>query len=613
MATLQSPGVAWSEVDLTTIVPGLSTTVGGFAGVFNWGPVNELRTIGNEIDLSTTFGQPDQNTFTSFFTCANFLSYTQNLLVVRAADLTSTFNATSGNQTVVIENENKYLQSYMPAPAVAGAPAANTGMFAAKYPGALGNGLKVSVFPTANANAFAQWTYAPYFNGVPGTSQYVYNTVKGALYSSYLNSSNTTLSGNAASYANVNASGANDEMHIVVVDTLGNFSATPNTVLERFAYVSKASDATNDDGTSNYYLNVIDQKSQYIRILNHALSNTGNTWSSDTTTWGLTSSQIAGNTTPQYAQGNTQYTATLTGGTTTTVSDANKSTAYGYFLNADQAPISLLMMGDASSTVTTYVLSNITSVRQDHVLFVSPQQTDVVNQVGNEATNAITTRNLYGSSSYVVMDSGWKKQFDKYNNVYRWVPLNGDIAGLCALTDYTNASWWSPAGLNRGLIKNVTQLAWSPNQAFRDNLYKNSINPVVQMTGVGTVLYGDKTMTSKPSAFDRINVRRLFILLEQSISKAAKYSLFEFNDEFTRAQFVALVDPFLRDIKGKRGIFDYQIVCDTTNNTPEVIDRNQFVGDIYIKPARAINFIQLNFVAVGTGVAFSEVVGKTGA
>jgi len=573
MANLLSPGVAWSEIDLTTIVPGLSTTVGGLAGVFNWGPVNELKTIGNEIDLVNTFGQPDQNTYTSFFTAASFLSYTQNLLVVRAADLNRTNNATSGSQSIVIPNQNVYEINYMNLSAPA-----NTGMFAARYPSDQGNGLEVSIWASANNLAFSSWSYSPNFNGPTSTSNW------------------TAARG-----------GANDEMHIVVVDTLGTFSATPNTVLERYSYVSKAVDATNDDGTSNYYVNVINSQSKYIYILHAAQVQSGNAWVSDTSTWGM----MAANT--NFTEGHNSYTATLSNGSVSTVSTAARTSAYQYFLSADEAPISLLMMGSAEPTVTEWVLSNITSVRKDHVLFVSPQFTDVVNNLGNETTSIITTRDLFGSSSYVVMDSGWKKEFDKYNNVYRWIPLNGDIAGLCAQTDYTNASWWSPAGLNRGLIKNVTQLAWSPSQADRDNLYSNSVNPVVNMMGVGPVLYGDKTMTAKPSAFDRINVRRLFITLEQSISRAAKYSLFEFNDDFTRAQFIALVDPFLRNIKGQRGIFDYQIVCDTTNNTPEVIDRNQFVGDIYIKPARAINYIQLNFIAVGTGVAFSEVVGKTGA
>lgn len=581
MATLLSPGVAWSEVDLTTVVPSLSTTVGGFAGNFVWGPVNELTRLSNEIDLVNTFGMPDQNTFTSFFTVANFLSYTSNVLVVRALDTSKANNAVSGSQPVLIQNKNQYESSYGPVAntSMMAAPA-NTGMFSSRYPGAIGNGLVVSVFPSSNSASFVLWGYAAYFNGVPGTSSW--SSSRG---------------------------GANDEMHVVVIDSLGHFSARPNTVLERFSYVSKASDATNDDGTTNYYVDVINEQSKYVHVLHHAQysdSSNGNMWVSDTTTWGLT----AANT--NFAQGNTVYTSTLTGGVDAAPTNGNLTTAYDMFKNADNADVSLLMCGAAPQVVSNYVINNIAEVRRDLVTFISPPQAAVVNNMSHEVPDIITYRDSFNSSSYVVLDSGWKKQFDKYNNVYRWVPLNGDIAGLCARTDYTNAAWWSPAGLNRGLVKNVTQLSWSPNQADRDTLYKNSINPVIALQGVGTVFYGDKTMTSKPSAFDRINVRRLFITLEQSISKAAKYSLFEFNDEFTRSQFIALVDPFLRDIKGKRGIFDYKIVCDTTNNTPQVIDKNEFVGDIYIKPARAINFIQLNFIAVGTGVAFSEVVGKTG-
>ena len=284
--------------------------------------------------------------------------------------------------------------------------------------------------------------------------------------------------------------------------------------------------------------------------------------------------------------------------------------SYLKFANSDEIDASLIMMGGASNTVTKYVISNVAEVRKDCVVFFSPAYGDVVDSSGTEATEAVSTRNFFNSSSYAVMDSAWKKQFDKYNNVYRWVPLNGDIAGLCARTDTERDPWYSPAGLNRGSIKNVTKLSWNPSKADRDTLYKNGINPVVTFKGEGTVLYGDKTLQSKPSAFDRINVRRLFIVLEKAISRAAKYSLFEFNDEFTRAQFVALVEPYLRDVKGRRGIYDFRVVCDETNNTPEVVDRNEFIGDIYIKPARAINFIHLNFVAVRTGVAFSEIVGK---
>ena len=574
MAYQLSPGVNWSEIDLTTVVPSLSTTAGGFAGNFDWGPVNQIFTVSSEIDLVKWFGKPSQNTFTSFYTAANFLSYAQNLQVVRACDTTKANNATSGSLPILIQNQNNYENSYM-----------NTqandfcGMFSARYPGDLGNGLKVSLWASANADAFLQWggtnDYDTYFNSAPGTSAWA--RARG---------------------------GANDEMHILVIDTLGKFSPTPNTVLEKFSYVSKASDAKNDDGSSNYYINVIDRQSQYIYILNHAISSNGNVAVTDTSTWG----NIAANTT--FAEGNTSYTSTLVGGAVGTPTDGNLTSAYDLFNNIDNVDVSLLMTGASSTTVSNYIINNIAENRKDLVTFVSPLMSDVVNSTGSEATNAITTRNSLTPSNYVVMDSGWKKQFDKYNNVYRWVPLNGDIAGLCAATDLVRDPWWSPAGLNRGQIKNVTQLAWSPDHTARDNLYKNSINPVVNMTGLGTVLYGDKTMTAKPSAFDRINVRRLFIYLEKTISFAAKYSLFEFNDEFTRAQFVALVEPTLRTVKGRRGIYDYQVVCDTTNNTPDIIDSNQFVGDIYIKPARSINFIQLNFVAVRTGVAFSEITGK---
>jgi phage tail sheath protein FI len=268
------------------------------------------------------------------------------------------------------------------------------------------------------------------------------------------------------------------------------------------------------------------------------------------------------------------------------------------------------MTGAHSQAVSEYVLENIVETRKDCVALISPEYSDVVNNAGDEVADITAYRNQFNSSSYAIMDSGWKYQFDKYNNVYRWIPLNGDIAGLCARTDNDRDPWFSPAGFNRGQIKNVVKLSWYPNKTDRDELYKIGVNPVISFPGEGVILYGDKTMLTRPSAFDRINVRRLFIVLEKAIARAAKYSLFEFNDEFTRAQFVGLIEPFLRDVQGRRGIFDFRVVCDNSNNTPEVIDRNEFVGDIYIKPARSINFIQLNFIAVRTGVAFEEIVGR---
>ena len=572
MAYLLSPGVNVSEIDLTTTVPQVATTAGAFAGDFVWGPANKIETISNEVELVNMFGTPDANTFTSFFTCANFLAYGQNLNVVRSVNTAITLNATSGANAIGIANGDDYDQSYLQV------PNANTyGMFIARYPGSIGNSLKVSIFAASNTNGTtwtdSLWPWADQFNSGPGTSKYA-----------------------------TNVNGANDEMHIVVIDEDGKFGGVANAVLEKFEYVSKASDAKNDDGSSNYYVNVLRQKSKYIYSMNHAQAANG---LSETTTWGLTASNT------NFAQGSTFYTASLANGTFNTATAGVLELGYDHFTNPQVADISLIMTGGHPLAVQQYVIDNLAETRKDCIAFVSPTQANTVYNTGDEATDVVAWRNAIGrSSSYTVMDSTWKYQFDKYNNVYRWVPMNGDIAGLCARTDQQRHEWFSPAGLDRGRIKNVVKLGWNPTQTNRDTLYKNSVNPVVTFPGDGTVLFGDKTMTSKPSAFDRINVRRLFITLEKAISKAARFSLFEFNDEFTRAQFVSLVEPFLRTVKGQRGIYDYKVVCDSTNNTPEIIDSNQFVGDIYIKPARSINFIQLNFIAVRTGVTFQEVVGQ---
>jgi phage tail sheath protein FI len=311
--------------------------------------------------------------------------------------------------------------------------------------------------------------------------------------------------------------------------------------------------------------------------------------------------------------GNTSFvgqTVELSGGIYHDATAGQTANAYGKFSNPDSIDVSLLMAGPTQSADIPNALISIAESRKDCLVFISPKTSDVVDNYGSEVTDIGTTITALTASSYAVVDSGWKYQYDKYNDVYRWVPLNGDIAGLCVRTDVERDPWFSPAGLNRGVIKNVVRLAWNPTKAERDELYKDGVNPVVTFPGEGTILYGDKTFAGPRSSFDRINVRRLFIVLEKSIAKAARGSLFEFNDEFTRAAFVNLVEPYLRDVQGRRGIYDFRVVCDTTNNTSEVIDQNQFVGDIYIKPARSINFIQLNFTAVRTGVAFEEIVGR---
>ncbi|NDG32938.1 hypothetical protein EB118_23075, partial [bacterium] len=359
-----------------------------------------------------------------------------------------------------------------------------------------------------------------------------------------------------------------------------------------------------EDGSTNYYKTVINNTSNYLWWANDrsgaASANSGTLTTSSTTT-PLTISMNSG--TDGYNESNT-------------TNITNIITAYDFFKSAEDIDISLVLAGKATNTGTNgtqlanYLIDNIAESRKDCVVFVSPMKEDVINNSGSEVNDVKDFKDSLRSTSYAVCDSGYKYQYDKYNDIYRWIPLNGDIAGLCVRTDSDRDPWFSPAGFNRGQIKNIIKLAYNPSKAHRDILYKAGVNPVVTFPGQGTILYGDKTCLSKPSAFDRINVRRLFIVLEKAIATAAKFTLFEFNDEFTRAQFRNLVEPFLRDVQGRRGIYDFKVVCDTTNNTAEVIDRNEFIGDIYVKPAKSINFIQLNFVAVRTGVEFSEIVGQ---
>jgi hypothetical protein len=406
-------------------------------------------------------------------------------------------------------------------------------------------------------------------------------------------------------------SAAQDELHVVVTDKGGKFTGTPGTILEVYKNVSRASDAKNNDGTANFYKDVINQNSAYV-------------WFANDRTNAVSNTAVNIETSTEMAPGNYSFKF---GNDGYSESDSNAfssiAAAYDLFVSPEDIDISLVLQGrpiggTASVNGVTvenfqlanYIIDNICEVRKDCVALISPDKALTLNSFGTEATNLIAWRGALRSTSYAVLDSGYKWMYDKYSDVDRWIPMNGDVGGLCARTDQTNDAWWSPAGFNRGQIKNVIKLAYNPRKSERDVLYSNGINPVVAFPGQGTVLYGDKTLQAKPSAFDHINVRRLFIVLEKAIATASKYSLFEFNDAFTRSQFKNLVTPYLRTIKGRRGITDFFVVCDDTNNTAQIVDTNQFVGDIYIKPARSINYIQLNFVAVGTGVQFSEVVGK---
>ena len=424
--------------------------------------------------------------------------------------------------------------------------------------------LIVSSAPTRNVattNSWSRtWQYASLFDRAPKTSSYA--STRG---------------------------GSNDELHAVVVDVNGLFTGTPGTVLERFAFLSKASDAKNVNGDANYYVSVLNKQSQYVFWGNEAPATVATNWGS-----------VALNNT--FGADVLPNVAVLSGGQAgnDTITDGDKETAFDIFKNVDTIDISLLITGPASAALAAYVIQNIAELRADCVAFVSPTKDAVVNNPGQEVVSILAFRDQLPSTSYGFLDSGWKYQFDKYNDVNRWVPLNGDIAGIAARSDSATDPWFSPAGFTRGNVKNVSKLAWSPTQLQRDDL---------AFPGAGTVLYGDKTLLDRPSAFDRINVRRLFIVLEKTISRLARASLFEFNDEFTRAQFRNIVEPYLRDVKSRRGVTDYRVICDDTNNTPTVIQENSFVGDIYVKPAYSINFIQLNFVAVASGVSFQEVTG----
>lgn len=565
MAFQVSPGVNVSEIDLTTVVPAVSVSTGAVAGNFRWGPVEAVVQVSNEVELVNKFGKPDNDTANVFFTAASFLAYASDLRVVRAAN-TASYNAFDGVEAdTQITNEDDYFNNHYSG--VAGSK------FGARYPGELGNSLKVEIWANTT-NVLSDWTYGSLFDKKPGTTNYI-----------------------AVNYK----SNANDEMHLVVVDEDGSITGVANTVLEKFEGLSKATNAKDETGQSLYYKDVLFRQSKWVYWAGHPSLYT------PAGVWG-----VAANTTHIFSdleEANTSYS--LRDGSDAALTSGDYIRAYDQLKNSENVDISLVMTAAHNETVTLDVINNVAGARKDCVAFVSPARANVL--AADPTTAIINYRNnalSNISSSYAVMDSGWKYQYDKYNDVYRYVPLNGDMAGLCARTDSDRDPWYSPAGLTRGQIKNVVKLAYNPTKANRDELYKAGINPVVSFVGEGTLLFGDKTLLGRPSAFDRINVRRLFIVLEKAISRAARSSLFEFNDEFTRAQFVNLVEPFLRTVQGRRGIYDFRVVCDTTNNTPEIIDRNEFIGDIYIKPAKAINFIQLNFVAVRTGVSFEEVVGR---
>ena len=665
-----SPGVEVKEVDLTNIVPAVSTTIGAVCGPFEKGPVSEITSISSEKQLVEVFGKPNANNFEYFFTAANFLQYSNSLRVVRTESALK--NASSGGSGILIRNTLHYQESF--------ADGQGThGTWSARTAGIHANGIKIDICDKNNfsemsnkqvndasvsaaeatitmdafdAADFAVGEVIEFYSDAGGTvfatgheaqkyeitavdtsaetitirqlddpagSGLIADLADDSYVKRYWRFSDLfdTAPG-TSEFASARGVG-DDEIHIVVYDSSGRQTGFDNdvagerlnSVLETFAFVSKHPEATTPQGNSNYYPDVIYRDSKFIYWGDHptaaidASGDWGQPLSSDLSVQG---SKFFN----KLATGveNVDRSTLANGTDDYAVTDGEQLTSYARFDDGEAVDVNLIMAAKATSTLATNLVT-IVEKRKDALVFISPERSDVVGVADSntQTTNVKNFFDLLPSTSFAVFDSGYKYQYDRFNDVYRYVPLNGDIAGVTAFTESVADAFFSPAGFTRGQIRGAVKLAYEPNKDQRDTLYKARINPVNSFPGQGTVLFGDKTALAKPSAFDRINVRRLFIILEKAIATAAKFQLFEFNDEFTRAQFKNLVEPFLREIQGRRGITDFKVVADESNNTGEVIDRNEFVADIFVKPTRSINFITLNFVAVRTGVAFTEIGG----
>lgn len=695
MAVQVSPGVITVEQNLTASVPAVSTTTGAIAGLFRWGPANTAILVSTPSNLADTFGKPTNYNAETYFSAENFLGYSNQLQVVRvyesnnANTALNAYNGFSNTATVSSLPQVDNLVDFQ------GTTLDTNITYLAKYPGAIGNSLTVSVCDSANAyssnvtmttntvittaaavftlgsntatvtitsntagagntsynaftNAFSSSDFLQVGNSSIGTQVIqlssfsaavesgpvanVYTTTAtinlatpyalGTSYSSnivtrywkYYNK--VSQAPGVSTYSATYGNGVADQLHVVVVDTAGLFTGTPGTILETFSGLSRATDAKTPQNQSNYYGTVINNTSNYIWFGKDRAGATS----------GIASTLGAATTTLPYVA---NFGGGQDGADETAVSIGALTTGWNLFASKESIDVSLLIFGKARglspnndavpsssgvnySSLANYIIANVIQQRKDCVGFISPAKADVVNTI-NQTSNIIAfASNISYATSYAALDSGYKYQYDRYNDVYRWIPLCGDHAGVYARTDYTNDPWYSAAGVNRGQINNVVKLAFNPNQAQRDLLYQNYIDFVVSFPGQGTILFGDKTLLGQSSAFDRVNVRRLFIVMEKAIALAARQTLFEFNDAFTRNQFFNLVDPYLRDIKGRRGIYDYKIVCDSTNNTQAVIDANRFVADIYVKPERTAEFLQLNFIPTATGAIFSQIIGQVG-
>ena len=575
----ESPAVVVKEIDLTGGVPNVQSTTGAITGNFRWGPVAQRVLVDNEATLVDTFATPDSASTVDFHSAQYFLRYSSNLQVVREAT-TAAKNARSPIGQLGTDSDGtlptEFVKNDADFDAQRSGLDSDSHTIIGKYPGALGNSLQVQICPS-DATQFNAWSYKDNFDKAPSTSDYA---------------------------ADRNAS--NDEIHIVVVDQDGKFTGTKGTVLETYPFVSVASDAKNQDGTTNYALDIINERSEYVNMV---------AWDSAYSAAGASTEIDSGD---NFSMGTPAVVdhSLLKGSNSGALGVSDVLRGHDLFEDKDQVEIDFLISPSMTNstdqaTIVNDLVTTAQSLRKDCIVCASPARDDVVNltSAADITTNVIATANAYTNSSYLVADNNFLKVYDKYNDGYIHIPAASSTAGICAATDLNRAPWFSPAGSRRGQYLGITGLAYTPNKSQRDQLYKIDVNPVANIPGQGTLLYGDKTMLGRPSAFDRVNVRRLFLILERAIGRAAQQVLFEFNDEFTRAEFVNIVEPVLREVQGRRGITDFRVICDETNNTPAIVDRNEFIANVFIKPARSINYVTLNFVAVRTGVDFEEVVG----
>jgi hypothetical protein len=640
MASQVSPGIVIKERDLSNaVITGAQQITAAFASTFQKGPIGEIVRISSQKQMIDVFGKPADANAEDWYVASEFLSYGGRLAVVRAA--TNVKNASASGTGVLVRNDLDW---------ESGTGSSET--FVARTAGSWGNSLKVVVVDRGNdqiltlngefASAPAPGTTLTFTSGtqvvvvsVNGTTLVV-NSVGGTLVASGdvlseagNNDADLTVISALDWYINTQIFGtgltlgaiaprprtsqfaadrgiSNDELHVVVIDTTGAITGAANTIVERFTYLSKLSDGRNTEGAKTYYEEVLNEQSTFI----YAGIALGADWGDDSVEMANTAYSIFGFQETNLFGGNDDYS----------YDNGEIGSAYDLFLDTEESTVDFVLMGgsmalDAETKAKASKVLSIASSRKDCIAFVSPHKGNQIGTGGalttsQQKVNTINFFNGLASTSYGVFDSGYKYFYDRFNDKYRYIPCNGDIAGLCVATSSALDDWFSPAGVNRGSLRNAVKLAYNPNKADRDDLYQARINPIVSFPGSGVTLFGDKTALASPSAFDRINVRRLFLNIQKRAEGLAKQVLFEQNDETTRASFASALNSYMSEVQSRRGVTDFLVVCDDSNNTPDVIDRNEFVAEIYIKPTRSINYITVTLTATKTGVSFAEVVGR---